>query len=572
MLNTIPRKQSPTICWLLVAAIAGNVLWILVMASVPPVSRDALAHHLAVPKLYLEQGGLVELSHIPFSYYPMNVDLLYLLPLYWGHDIAAKYIHFAFALLTGWLIYRFLRPTAGKRYALLGVLCFLSLPVIVKLSITAYADLGLIFFSTAALIQILKWAASGFQWPPLIFSAIFCGLAAGTKYNGLITLCLLTLFVPFIYMRVKRNAGAQWPAVGYGTVYLLVALLLFSPWMIRNTLWTGNPVYPLYQSLLAPAEQTSAKGAARQGVPRHENALNMTANREAPQPLAPLRHFAYRHKAFGESVWEMAVIPIRIFFQGRDDSPKYFDGTLNPYLFFFPLLAFVFIKQAKTRLQFETKVLGAFAGLFLLIVFLQEDMRIRWVGPMIPPLVILTVIGLRSLLAASAGRLKDHWRPIAKTAVIAVFTGLFLFNIHYIAGLYHTVAPLDYLSGQVSRGDYISRFRPAYKLHAYAGLHLPEDATILGMFMGNRRYYSQRDILFADYLLTELVHTSASAGEMAAILRAKGITHLMLRGDLFERWRAQNFNRQETVLLRAFFQDHLTQLFTYRGYFLFKIS
>ena len=78
----------------------GAGLATVLLGSVPPVDRDALTHHLAVPKLYLKQGGMVEIPWVPFSYYPMNLDLLYLVPLYFGHDIAAKYIHFGFALLT----------------------------------------------------------------------------------------------------------------------------------------------------------------------------------------------------------------------------------------------------------------------------------------------------------------------------------------------------------------------------------------------------------------------------------------------------------------------------------------
>jgi len=35
-----------------------------ILASVPPVSKDALTHHLAVPKLFLKHGGIYE---IPFA-------------------------------------------------------------------------------------------------------------------------------------------------------------------------------------------------------------------------------------------------------------------------------------------------------------------------------------------------------------------------------------------------------------------------------------------------------------------------------------------------------------------------
>ena len=130
-----------------------------------------------------------------FSYYPPNLDLLYLIPLYFGNDIIPKFIHFAFALLTAWLIFRYLKTRINTVYALAGALFFLSLPVIVKLSITVYVDLGLIFFSTWALIYLLKWLENDFKFHYLVISAVSCGFALGTKYNGLITFFLLALFV-----------------------------------------------------------------------------------------------------------------------------------------------------------------------------------------------------------------------------------------------------------------------------------------------------------------------------------------------------------------------------------------
>ena len=194
--------------YLLLFALSGLVFLlivsIIVLASVPPVSKDALTQHLAVPKLYLKHGGIYEIPFMPSSYSPMNLDLLYLIPLYFRNDIVPKFIHFSFALLTAWLIFNYLKRRISVFYALIGVLFFLSIPIIVKLSITVYVDLGLIFFSTASLLLLLRWIENGFPLKFLIISASFCGLALGTKYNGLITLFILTFFVPFLYSRYSR--------------------------------------------------------------------------------------------------------------------------------------------------------------------------------------------------------------------------------------------------------------------------------------------------------------------------------------------------------------------------------
>ena len=114
---------------LLAAGLVAWVLLVLIMAAVPPVSRDALTHHLGVPKLWILNGGIYETPDIIPSYYPMNVDLLYVLPLLINNDILPKYIHFLFALATAALIYGYLRQRLRPAYGLVGALFFLSIPL-----------------------------------------------------------------------------------------------------------------------------------------------------------------------------------------------------------------------------------------------------------------------------------------------------------------------------------------------------------------------------------------------------------------------------------------------------------
>ena len=191
-------------CWSLYIALALHICCILTLASVPPVSRDALIHHLAIPKMYLEHGGMYEIPSMSFSYFPMNIDLLYLLPLYLQNDIAANYIHFIFALLTAGLLFKYIKDSLGRTYGMLGALFFLTTPVIVKLSVTAYVDLGLIFFSWACLYSFLKWYDSNFKLRHLVLSGLWCGLALGTKYNGLILLLIMAAAVPLAFS-IKMN-------------------------------------------------------------------------------------------------------------------------------------------------------------------------------------------------------------------------------------------------------------------------------------------------------------------------------------------------------------------------------
>jgi 4-amino-4-deoxy-L-arabinose transferase-like glycosyltransferase len=314
---------------MLVAGIAVSTLCIGLLSGVPPVSRDALTHHLYVPNLYVAAGKIVELPHIPFSYYPMNLDLLYAVPLLFGNDILPKYIHFLFALLTCWWIHRFTAKRYGRIYGLFGALFFLSVPIVIKLSTTVYVDLGLVFFTTASLLGLARWREGGFPARTLICAGLFCGLAMGTKYNGLVSFALLTLMVPVLYL--KGNPGApclQWKALWQGMVFGAVALVAFSPWMLRNIVWTGNPFYPLYQNVFAPRPVGDSISD-----PEPED------GESGPPPKEAVRWtpFNIRSIVYGESKWRIASIPIRVFFEGKDDDPRHFDGVLSPFLLLFPL-------------------------------------------------------------------------------------------------------------------------------------------------------------------------------------------------------------------------------------------
>ncbi|MBW2084698.1 MAG: phospholipid carrier-dependent glycosyltransferase, partial [Deltaproteobacteria bacterium] len=142
----------------LLILVLAVILWAGLLDLLPPVQRDALIHHLAVPRLWLKLGGMKEIPWASFSYYPMNIDLLYLIPLALDADWGAKIIHHGFGLLTALLIYLFLRQRLSANWALLGSLLFLSTPIVLRSSASAYVDLGLVFFITTAWMALVQWS------------------------------------------------------------------------------------------------------------------------------------------------------------------------------------------------------------------------------------------------------------------------------------------------------------------------------------------------------------------------------------------------------------------------------
>ena len=571
--------------WFVAAALTTLVLSIVVLAAVPPVDRDALTHHLAVPKMYLKHGGIYEIPHVPFSYYPMNLDLLYMIPLYFGNDIVPKYIHFAFALLTAGLIGSYLyRRLCSPIAALLGALLFLSLPVIVKLSITVYVDLGLIFFSTAALLQLLRWAETGFPLKRLVLSGIFAGLCLGTKPNGMLSFFFLAAAVPFLYRADAAAPSAQpsddprshlhkkssLEALGWSALFAMITLLVYSPWMLRNYIWTGNPVYPMAQAIFAHDGPADTSAPANDTI--EAGASQSPDNRE--KGVSGSGHFAGRKVIFGESLLEILAIPLRVFFQGQDDNPRLFDGRLNPYLLVFPLIA---VRRANgrkrpPRIRLEIRLLGAFSLLYLLFAFFLVDMRIRYIAPIIPPLVILAVIGIQDLVGIITARLSLRPQPMALSAAGVIFLGLLGLNAAYLVDQFGIVDPFSYLRGEVSREAYILKHRPEYAAISFANRNLPENARILALFNGNRIYYSERDLICDNESFRRAVNASQSSADLVKALKRSGISHLLVRLDLFSHWAESQFKADQKAVLQSFFGETLTRLYLGYGYALFALT
>ena len=523
------------------------VLSVSIMAAVPPVSRDALTHHLAVPKLWIENGGIYAIPHLIFSYYPMNLDLLYVIPMLFGNDIIPKYIHFLFALATAWLIYSYLKQRTTRTLSLVGSLLFLSTPVIVKLSISVYVDLGLIFFSWASIFYLFEWARSPKSLKHLIFSAVFCGLGLGTKYNGMIVLFLLTLFVPIVYIRtVGRNYFKTKSAVGYPILFFMIAMTVFSPWMIRNYRLTGNPIYPLYNDRMGSETD-------------RPEISNMS-----------MKPWLQRKLIYRESALETALIPIRIFFQGKDDNPRFFDGKLNPILFIFPLLLLVKRRESDAILKLEQLLLASFSVLFLLYASFMVDMRIRYIAPIIPPLVVLTVFGIRKILIWIDGIGRKGIQVLSHWMFVGVVLCFFFMNATYVAAVFHSVNPIPNVFGETSREEYLIDKLLDYPAIQFANKIQYDHMNILALFLGKRLYYFDKPVEFGTQTFAKMVADTTAEMTLASHLQKSGFTHCIIGVNHFETWVNRGFTVEQKNSISKWLRDDCILLFSKNGYAVFK--
>src|SRR5271157_3026383 len=259
MVTNRSRIQHHLFVTIFCIAILILLLIEIILNLTPPIARDALIHHLAIPKLWLKNGGFYEIKWADFSYYPMNVDLLYIIPLYFNKDFIANFIHMSFGIGTALLIYHYLNNKISRIAGLLGILVFISTPIVVRLSTQAYVDLGLTFFTTASILAFIRYRDGEFkEFKWLFLSSFAMGLALGTKYNALITWFFLSLTIVYIY---SRDTGRQWKAITRGIIFFLISLFVFSPWLIKNIVLTGNPLYPLFKGIFNTSSATIERGA-----------------------------------------------------------------------------------------------------------------------------------------------------------------------------------------------------------------------------------------------------------------------------------------------------------------------
>lgn len=517
----------------IVAFLAAEIL----LSLVPPTARDELTHHLAIPRLYARAGRIIEVPMAPYSYYPMLLEMLYTPWVYWGYDSVPKLIHCLYGFLTGLALCAYLSRRMNLVYGLLGFFFFISIPVVLRLNHWAYVDLGTTFYATAALLCLLRWRENQTATSWLALTGLSTGFAAATKPNGLVVALILSFLVVFTLVgEPKKSAGQMARSLCF---FGAIAALPFLPWLVKNWFQTGNPFFPLLAGIFP------AKGGGGGSVAASFGGLGI---------------FAKRELLYGESWWQIAALPLRVFFSGRDDNPQYFDGALSPILILFLPWAF------KGKWRGEKKVLGSFALLYFAYAFFLVDMRVRYILPIVPPLVALLVYGVFNIYL----RIK---RPAYLFIVLFFFAAL---HGVYLWRYFEAVKPIGYLTGQESRETYLARVLPEYPVFAYINRKLPATAKIYLLFIGRRAYYCERQYVHdggeLPGLLVGAIRSAKNPSEIGEVLKKRGITHLMVREALLMRFLKSNLNRSQQNVWNAFVAEQLQLRFRNRGYALYQLD
>ena len=526
-LNTVGR-----VVW---SATFGILVAETLLSFLPPTARDELTHHLAMPRMYVRAGRIIEVPMAPYSYYPMLLDMLYTPWVYWGYDFVPKYIHGLFGWLTGLSLYAYLSRRMSPMYGALGFFFFASTPVIIRLSQWAYIDLGVTFYATGALLSLLLWREERHAYTWLALAALCSGFAFATKPTGLVTDVLLGgVFIIVAAPFIKKPASF----VRASVIYIVLALLPCVPWMTKNWLQTANPVYPFLGGLFS----TTA------------TLMNESGS------FAAVGIFDKRTLLYGESFWQLILLPLRVFLFGRDDNPQYFDGVLTPMLVLFLPWAF------RGKWVEEKRILFGYSLLYLVAALFLADLRIRYILPIVPPLVIMFTYGVFNVYAGIK-------RPMYLFAALALFA---FWHGSYGWVYFQKSRPFAYLQGSETREEFLMRALPEYPALQYINRELPENAKIYLLFLGRRAYYCERDY-FHDAgelpgFLLGTIQKAQAPQQIKDSLASRHITHLLVREDLLVRFLKDNLTQLQSRTWNRFSAEYLKLAFRGGAYAVYSID
>ena len=471
--------------FLAAALLLLNQLWV---ALAPPVKYDALTYHLALPRLYLDQGRLAFFPDNPYWGHPQIVEMLYTWAMAIGRSSTA-------AALSWWAGGILLMGIAGAAHRYLpgsrasetqraasaaAAVAFLLAGVTAQRMLGwAYTDLFSAWFGLAALLVFFRWLNSGNSaWMRL--AGVFTGMAVSTKYTaGVIALAIFA--GAWIFKGTRRPPFSLWLQSG------LLALLVFLPWAAKNTIATGNPLFPY----LIPTPWYSADRLASANLP--------------PEQAAWISQI---------------TLPVYLTWAGVDSAPGP-STDLGALLVLFAVPGLVaFYKDRKVQmLAFSLAIVWLAISLAGVRFGHLQQPRLYFV--LLPALAFLAGWGWTSIQEISASGVRlSRMSGVIVTLVI----GLAIWqSISYLLDTKSIPTTL----GVQSRDAYLEEQTGAYNLAMRKLGDLPDDSRVL-MLWEARGFYAPTNASPNPWIdrWRSAQHAAGSAEAVLAQWRAQGVTHL----------------------------------------------
>ena len=466
-------------------AVAGITL---LLALLPPTAFDALMYHLALPERILRTGGL---QPWPVAHFwnPGHTEFLALAPLALGADRAARILHAWYALTAALWIFHRMREAMGRGAARWGLMVFLSMPSLALLASWAYNDFALSFYTVAALEGLSRYLATrDRKWLP--WAGMAAGLAAGTKYTGLL---VPGLVVGFPWLVEKRRGGRAALAT------LATALLFGGGWYARNALYMGNPLYPFFFG-----------GRGWDGFLQ--------------------RWIARAGSGLGSDLWSWLALPLTTV--AGMGAHSYMDARIGPWwLILAPWIAFWVWRWLRKRPPRRRWLLPW--GLFVVTGLAVWLYGVAWSELLRQPRLLYPVLaGLTPFAGYAVHGLRLWHRPgdlpwrrlVRFLLVLSVALTLLEHTLYWVKSRGPAFA-----LGQISAEDWYRHNMSLYLEYLELLEHAPEDARVYVLFEP-RSYRAPREVL-PDTLLVHWPHALHLYGTPERALqgwRNRGYTHLVV--------------------------------------------
>ncbi len=504
--------------------VAGPFLLIMALgAMLPTVDFDAIEYHVQGPKEYYQAGRIAFLPHNVYTSMPFSIEMLHLLGMemvgdWWLGALVGQLLVALFAPMAAILIGLASRRIGSNRAAWVAAVAYLTTPWIYRLAVLPYVEGPLCYFHAALIFAVVRFVGkdsglrtqdsvekdSGLRTQdsttgsspqsrvlspessvlsPSMLVGLLAGGAMAIKYPALIS-----AVIPF-------SAWAVWTAwrsrnwrvaVAFG----LGVVVVMAPWLGKNVLDTGNPVYPLGYKVFGARHWDPARDAKWTSPSAH-----------GTKPI--------EMKEFQRSIVDVA---------GRSDWQSPIFAALAP-------LAFLGRGWRK-----NAGWLAAYSVYLFLTWWLFTHRLDRFWLPILPSLAILA--GLGADWVGSKSWLNWLW-----TAWLGVVLGLGIaINAAYcstaLAGLNEWTGDLTRLRSSVPR----MLNPPLSRLDS----ELPADA--LPLLVGQAAvFHLNRPILYNTVFNEERIETIAkgkSPAEVGEALRRLGVTHIYVDWFEIERYRS----------------------------------
>lgn len=469
----------------------------LIWALTPEIFFDSLVYHLATPAYYINEGRLAAQAGNLHSASPLLMQVLYGAGLLLSDDTLAKLVHFSSGCFLLATLFAFGRRWFSVTAGLAACAIYCSMPMAGMNLAATGVELGSAWFTALAACALISFAqreGSGNTGPfdrTLLLAGVLAGLAAGTKYPALFT--VVAGAAVLLLGRGLAALRADWRgALARALSYCLASALVFSPWMIKNLAFHGNPLYPYFHGLFGGQAVGPLKWAA----------LNSDCY---SRDLAAV----FRGKA---AFLDLLLHPWRLTMSGSGNAD--FVGPMILACLPLPLL-FRAGRQAQSRL-----------GLFAAVMWLLWALSTTMPRYLLPGLALISLFFAAYLAAPGA----CGWALKCLLAAAALYSAQWQSRMCLSQDGWRVVFGLQ------DKASYLSSPHQTYPMPYYSGAEyinssLPPDARVL-VVGDSRGFYLRRRFEAAsvyDYNpLVKYAKASATPEELQRKLAAAGFTHIFL--------------------------------------------